>query len=392
MKHFNPLVFFLCLIILPFFLQAQTFDIYFADTRTGDVFQVTDIPDGDKYNVTFSNNSHKIAYDLVRYVDPYWLQDVYIFDLDNGEHYPLLGADGGNDASWSPNGQNIVFDRNPYGDPNIYYVPAAGGDRTMIAEFGGDAEWSNNSKAIVFNDFFTGGISTIKLNGSDRTVVTHFGYGPSWSPNGKHIAFVHYFDNRSEIFTVRVNENGEPLGDPLRITYSDEFVYNSPPSWSNNGDKLVFHSNRMTGDYDIWTYELSSGEYERLAGFPYSGDYDPCYSKNGQYVGFSHFTEPLLPRTADDIAFTLSQNYPNPFTTATTIDITLEKNCMVQLMVYNHLGQLTDILLNNNLGKGNHQIHWNPSDRNITIPGGVYYLKLLTPDQIITKQMIYTPR
>ena len=212
---------------------------------------------------------------------------IYITDISNGVSTLLTGAEGGNDASWSPNGNYIAFDRSVVGDASIYIVPAGGGTRTLVRANAIDAEWSNNSKRLVFTDITDYSLRTVDLNGGTETVLGPLGINPSWSPDGKYIA---YSDGNS-IYTIAVNEFGLPKGSPRQITFDGPYVYNSQPSWSNNSKTIVFHSNRVSGNFDLWKISALGGTPSFLTGSPYYGDYDPCYSKNGKYVAYAGFTE-----------------------------------------------------------------------------------------------------
>jgi Tol biopolymer transport system component len=121
---------------------TNSYDIYAIDVKTGVVFQVTRIGGADEYNPSWSNNGKQIAHDVVVGIS----QDIFITDVKTGVSAPLLGAEGGNDAAWSPNGQKIAFDR----ENSVYVVPASGGTRTLVVADAVDAAWSPNSKRLVF--------------------------------------------------------------------------------------------------------------------------------------------------------------------------------------------------------------------------------------------------
>ena len=67
----------------------------------------------------------------------------------------------------------------------------------------------------------------------------------------------------------------------------------------------------------------------------------------------------------------LGQNFPNPFSNSTTIPFELQETAHVQLLVFNQLGQLVDILIDRNLAAGAHTVDWRRP------PGpGLYYCQL----------------
>ena len=57
--------------------------------------------------------------------------------------------------------------------------------------------------------------------------------------------------------------------------------------------------------------------------------------------------------------FKLYQNYPNPFNPVTNIKFDLPENSLVEIVIYNILGQKVKTLVNNYLQAGNHTIVWN---------------------------------
>ncbi|MCK5103213.1 MAG: PD40 domain-containing protein, partial [Cyclobacteriaceae bacterium] len=196
-----------------FAVQTGSYDIYKVNTKSGNVERVSFIDDADEFNPSFSNDGKKVAHDVVGGSAPLG-HSIYITDVNTGVSTLLDGADGGNDASWSPNGQYIAFDRGPGGDPNIYIVPANGGTRTLLRTNAVDAEYSNNSHRLVFQDITDGSVRTVDVNGGSETIVAPFGVNPSWSPNGKYIAYT----DGNNIIKISVNQHGEPQGSPVQLT------------------------------------------------------------------------------------------------------------------------------------------------------------------------------
>jgi len=75
--------------------------------------------------------------------------------------------------------------------------------------------------------------------------------------------------------------------------------------------------------------------------------------------------------------FKLYQNYPNPFNPATTISFSLNKSAQVKLSIYDALGRLVEVLLDDRLSEGNHNIVWNSTNSSGASAGsGVYIYKI----------------
>ncbi len=68
-------------------------------------------------------------------------------------------------------------------------------------------------------------------------------------------------------------------------------------------------------------------------------------------------------------AYTLSQNYPNPFTSSTIIKFALPKASLVTLNVYNAQGAMVSVIVNNVwMNAGNHEVNFNAKG----LTSGVY--------------------
>ena len=80
----------------------------------------------------------------------------------------------------------------------------------------------------------------------------------------------------------------------------------------------------------------------------------------------------------------LYQNYPNPFNPVTEIKFYIANNSEVKLSVFNIQGQLVKFLVNTDLYAGAHSVKFNASLLN----SGVYYYRLETPEQTLTKKML----
>jgi hypothetical protein len=82
--------------------------------------------------------------------------------------------------------------------------------------------------------------------------------------------------------------------------------------------------------------------------------------------------------------FALHQNYPNPFNPVTTIRYDLPKNAMVVLNVYDVTGKEIDVLVNEYMAAGFHEISFNTEN----IASGVYFYKITAGDFTDKKKMI----
>lgn len=80
----------------------------------------------------------------------------------------------------------------------------------------------------------------------------------------------------------------------------------------------------------------------------------------------------------------LKQNYPNPFNPTTTISFTIPLSQMVELKVYDMLGQEVAELVNEYVQGGSHSVQFNASH----ISSGIYFYKLKVGNFVQTKKLI----
>ena len=87
--------------------------------------------------------------------------------------------------------------------------------------------------------------------------------------------------------------------------------------------------------------------------------------------------------------FRLYQNYPNPFNAETEIryDLPLQKD--VRLTIYNIMGQVVKVLVNDTQEAGNYVFQWNGMDvRGEKVPSGIYLYRIEAGHWVLTKKMI----
>ncbi len=122
------------------------------------------------------------------------------------------------------------------------------------------------------------------------------------------------------------------------------------------------------------------------------------HSQSSNYQAFLGFWYPSLGNgtAAEEIiteilpkSFSLEQNYPNPFNPTTTIEFTVPRMSHVKISVYNMLGQLVNVLVDEELALGKYRTVWYGDDMwgNQTA-SGVYLYRIEAQDFVQTKKMI----
>ncbi len=87
--------------------------------------------------------------------------------------------------------------------------------------------------------------------------------------------------------------------------------------------------------------------------------------------------------------FVLGQNYPNPFNPNTTIEYTVESNDVVQIKIYDELGQLVRNLLNERKIPGKYKTVWDGTDNSgKRLSSGTYFYQLKIGIKSEAKKMI----
>ena len=80
----------------------------------------------------------------------------------------------------------------------------------------------------------------------------------------------------------------------------------------------------------------------------------------------------------------LWQNYPNPFSSNTTIQFELSESTYVTLKVYNLYGQVVADLVNDNFDKGTYKYQWKADN----CQGGMYSYQLIINKRVFSKKML----
>ncbi len=108
-------------------------------------------------------------------------------------------------------------------------------------------------------------------------------------------------------------------------------------------------------------------------------------------TSFSNFTvsdvSNLLPvsESTDAKVYTYKLgNYPNPFNPSTTISFEIAKSDMVNITVYNILGQKVMTVVNERMEKGDHEINIDASK----LASGAYIYRMISGSNVISKKML----
>ena len=198
-----------------------------------------------------------------------------------------------------------------------------------------------------------------------------------WSPaitmadSGSFVIAWHDFRNGNpDIYAQTYNAFGIPAGSNYLVSNPRFTAFEqAEPSLSSSNSRIYFTwmENRI-GNWDI---------YARVV--------DWTWTKVGEDESAG------LPKS-----FELSQNYPNPFNPSTTLPFTVKSSqwsvvspIHTTLKVYNILGQLVRILVDEEKAPGNYKVVWDGKDNSgKEVSSGIYFYQLKTEEYTATRKMV----
>ena len=212
-------------------------------------------------------------------------------------------------ASWSAtpatNGLIAYVGSDSHGRSQVFTIRPDGTNKTQLTNSAGnnlDPAWSADGSRLAFASTRTGTpeLWVMNADGNRQTEVTFPPlagvFVPSWSPDGTKIAFSASQPSQpgtigvlhSEIWVV--DENGSS---PHRVTSSPTPSGSNAPSWSPDGTRIAFASDR-SGTVEDYTMDPTGGNVRQvttptLPAFPMSNV--PVWSPDGQRLAFWSGTE-----------------------------------------------------------------------------------------------------
>ncbi len=109
---------------------------------------------------------------------------------------------------------------------------------------------------------------------------------------------------------------------------------------------------------------------------------------NYYYLGTIMYNDTLGMATGMPVVtkpgFSVTPNYPNPFSNITHFDINLTKESTVTVTVFNLLGEKVSSIASQKMGSGNHQMTINGNGWNT----GVYFYKVTVDNESVTQKMM----
>jgi len=201
------------------------------------------------------------------------------------------------------------------------------------------------------------------------------------------LVYVHDISKRSSV-------NGNPYE---YIFYIDTIYIDNLDGLINNGIDTVythpnFYNGRVINTYEKWidpysverqhwvngcgrVYYYIWWEYDRVG-----WDNELVYYKKGEE---EWGTPSIIGIEENKGAFQNLLNYPNPFTSTTTLSYTLDKPSTVTISIFNPQGQLIE-KIEQEQPKGEQQVVWNAEG----LPAGIYYFRIQAGEKVDGGKMV----
>ena len=214
-----------------------------------------------------------------------------------GERYP----------DWSPDGTQIVFESDRYGNWDLFVMQAVGGAATQLTadtSYDARASWSPDGSLIAFESdrSLVRGLTAYPIcdlfvipatGGTATQVTTWYRYDerPDWSPDGTQLVFAADRPGESALMQLLGEDPLHPAnlwaipitGEPaVQLTTHDG--YENDPVWSPDGTRIAFRAD-YAGQVDIWVMPAAGGPATQVTDDP-AADEMPSWSPGGDYIAF----------------------------------------------------------------------------------------------------------
>jgi Tol biopolymer transport system component len=202
---------------------AASADVYVVGVDGAGLTNVTvDVPGTDTVNnlPAWSPDGTRIAF---RQSDSSNDHDLWRINVNGTNGAPIVdtGEDDISDVRWSPDGALISY----RAGGSIWTVPPNGSSPEVLVDGGTSHVWSNDATKLAWSG--TGDVWTVRADGTALTNLTNStqqDIAPSWSPDGSRLVFMTNRDGDFEIYVM--NADGS-----VPINLSNDVAQDRPGNW-----------------------------------------------------------------------------------------------------------------------------------------------------------------
>lgn len=284
---------------------------------------------GDSGTTVFQNVSERVSWGVIGKIAfaSFGANGLlYIYTInDNGGGLMLLtlsdddldlNDEGGRHPAFSPDGSLIAMSSRRGESPAIYLIDSTRASLNPLAAVtnpagtGADLEpsFTPDGTRIVYTSTRRAGDGDIRIINTDGTGMSALVETPAeehWgvvSPDGNWLAYTSDADGDTDIWLKDISSFGDPGYDPTdpgtNLTANSDFR-DEAPSWSPDGSKLAFHSNR-NGDFDIFLMNADGSGQVAVTADQHSDGF-PVFSPTGERLALTRdrevWTVPARPWT-----------------------------------------------------------------------------------------------
>ncbi len=218
--------------------------------------------------------------------------DIWVMAKSGGLAHRLTTATGDEVfPRFSPDGSQIAFSGNYYGNEDIYTIPAMGGVPVRVTHHGMNdrlMDWYPDGKSLLFTNSSESGKQRFSqfykvsaTGGLPEKLSVPYGEFGSLSSDAKQIAYT----PTSRVFRTWKRYRGGTAADVWIFNLEDQsaqhiiknIANDEIPMWRDG--KIYFLSDRdESSRYNIWSYDLASKQVKQLTSFT---DYDVHFPAMG---------------------------------------------------------------------------------------------------------------
>ena len=224
--------------------------------------------------------------------------DVWLLDRDQGTHRPVTQTGSATTPRWSPSGDRLLYVAMDEGSGGaqlfVRFTDSGESMRlTRLTESPGSPSWSPAGDRIAFS-------MAVPAKSSDMIKMPKQPEGATWAPEADVIdSLIYRRDGRGYVDPAHQHLFVVPAdGGTARQVTSGDFDHGGTPSWTADGEALVFSANRHADHEDhpnnseLYRVDLKSGDIEALTD-RYGPDGSPLVSPDGKKVAYVGYDDRL---------------------------------------------------------------------------------------------------